>query len=145
MTDNIDLKLFRVWNNATKTLFRNLFKDIKTYNISNENFMVLELLFHKGPHTVQNISEILMIPSGSITYVVNQLEKEGYVKREPCQKDKRRSFVHLESKGQEFFSNIFPQHELAISKNFDVLSDEEKETLYGLLKKVGLDGEGRND
>lgn len=72
----IDLRLFRVWVKASKTVFDDVVKDIERSGISNENFMVLELLYNKGPHTVQNISEKFSIPSGSITYVVDKLEKE---------------------------------------------------------------------
>lgn len=145
MSDNINLRLFRVWNNASKTVFKNLHKDIKSYDISSENFMVLELLYHKGKHTVQKISEILCIPSGSITYVVNKLEKEGHVRKSPCPKDKRRSYVILEEKGKAFFDEIFPNHAKTIAENFEGLSLEEKESLIVLLKKVGLSAKERKD
>ena len=71
----IDLRLFRVWLKASKTIFDRVVKDIEKHGISPENFMILELLYNKGPHTIQKISEKLTIPSGSITYVVDKLEK----------------------------------------------------------------------
>lgn len=140
-----DLKLFRVWNQASKKLFQNLRQDIKNYDLNIENFLVLELLYHKGKHTVQRISEILCIPSGSITYVVDKLEKEAYVTRTPCKEDKRRSFVVLNEKGTLFFEGIFPNHQKEIASNFENLSHDEKETLIKLLKKVGRDAKERKD
>lgn len=138
MQNNHDLRLFRIWNKATQAIMKRLHQDIKSYDISVENFQVLELLYSKGSHNVQKISEILNIPSGSITYVVNQLEQEGYVERVPCKKDRRSSFVQLKNKGQVFFDEIFPQHILVHSEIFSPLSDEEKELFMGLIKKVGL-------
>ncbi|MGF9846669.1 MarR family transcriptional regulator [Priestia megaterium] len=134
----IDLRLFRVWVKASKTIFGHVIKDIERHGISTENFIVLELLYNKGPHTIQKISEKLSIPSGSITYVVDKLEKKEFVKREPSPTDRRASNVVLTNKGQNLFKEIFPQHVEVISENFSFISNEEKEQLTDLLKKLGL-------
>ncbi|MCY7673341.1 MarR family transcriptional regulator, partial [Bacillus altitudinis] len=55
----LDLRLFRVWMKAYHALFANIQKDIERYDIGFENFQILELLYSKGPHPVQKISEIL--------------------------------------------------------------------------------------
>jgi len=134
----IDLRLFRVWLKASKTIFNHAVKDVEKHGISLENFMVLELLYNKGPHTVQKISEKLSIPSGSITYVVDKLEKKEFVKREPSPTDRRASNVVLTEKGQRLFKEIFPQHVEVISKNLSFLSNGEKIQLTDLLKRLGL-------
>lgn len=134
----IDLRLFRVWLNASRSIFDHVVKDIERHGISNENFMVLELLYNKGPHTVQNISEKFSIPSGSITYVVDKLEKKELVKREPSPTDRRSSNVVLTDKGQNLFKEIFPQHVEVISENLSFISNEEKIQLTDLLRRLGL-------
>ncbi|PQP81635.1 MarR family transcriptional regulator [Paenibacillus sp. PCH8] len=134
----IDLRLFRVWVKASKAVFDEVVKDIERYGISNENFMVLELLYNKGPHTVQSISEKFSIPSGSITYVVDKLEKKELVKREPSPTDRRSSIVVITDQGQNVFKEIFPQHVEVISKNLSSITNEEKIQLTDLLKKLGL-------
>jgi len=133
-----DLRLFRIWLKSTKTVFDNVIEDIRGYGLTAENFMVLELLYNKGPHYIQTISEKLMIPSGSITYVVNKLEKKELVKREQVEANRRYWRVGLTEKGEELFNEIFPQHIKTIKKNLGSLDDNEKEQLAVLLKKVGL-------
>ncbi|WP_199621512.1 MarR family winged helix-turn-helix transcriptional regulator [Paenibacillus alkalitolerans] len=134
----LDLRLFRIWMKASKVLFDNVRKDIDRYEINPEHFMILELLYSKGPHPVQKISETLSIPSGSITYVVDKLEKKGFVERQPSPTDRRASNVVLTEKGNALFDEIFPQHVETISKNLSFVSNEEKEQLIELLKKIGL-------
>ncbi|WP_379971027.1 MarR family winged helix-turn-helix transcriptional regulator [Ectobacillus sp. sgz5001026] len=134
----IDLRLFRVWLNASKTIFDHVVKDVERYGISIENFMILELLYNKGPHTIQKISEKLSIPSGSITYVVDKLEKKEFVKREPSPTDRRASNVVITDKGHSLFKEIFPQHVQVISENLSYISNEEKIQLTDLLKRIGL-------
>ncbi|WP_018393217.1 MarR family transcriptional regulator [Bacillus sp. 37MA] len=134
----IDLRLFRIWLKASKTIFDNVTKDVESYGISPENFMILELVYNKGPHTIQKISEKLSIPSGSITYVVDKLEKKEYVKREPSPTDRRASNVVLTDKGQSLFKEIFPKHVGVISENLSFISNEEKIQLMDLMKRIGL-------
>lgn len=134
----IDLRLFRVWMKASKVIFDHVVKDIKEHGISIENFMILELLYNKGPQPVQKISETLSIPSGSITYVVDKLEKKGLVKRQPNPNDRRASTVVLTEEGRALFDEIFPKHVETISKNVSYITNEEKEQLTHLLKQIGL-------
>ncbi|MEC5424246.1 MarR family transcriptional regulator [Virgibacillus sp. C22-A2] len=133
-----DLRLFRIWLKASKTVFDNVIEDIQGYGLTAENFMVLELLYNKGPQHIQTISDKLMIPSGSITYVVNKLEKKGLVKKEQDQSNRRFWKVVLTEKGEELFHEIFPKHVEVIVKNLGSLSEEQKEELGQLLKTVGF-------
>jgi MarR family transcriptional regulator, 2-MHQ and catechol-resistance regulon repressor len=89
---------------AFRTVSENIRKDVESHNISPENFMILELLYSKGPHPVQKISETFSIPSGSVTYVVDKLEKQELVERKPNPNDRRAFNVVLTVKGETLFS-----------------------------------------
>ncbi|MEW4282975.1 MarR family winged helix-turn-helix transcriptional regulator [Priestia koreensis] len=134
----IDLKLLRVWSRASKTVFDNIQKDIQDRGIRFEQFMILELLYNKGSHPIQKISDVFSIPSGSITYVVDKLEKTGYVERQPSPDDRRSSIVVLTEKGKELFDDLFPKHVEYISENFSFATSDEKLQLIEILKKIGI-------
>nr|WP_220040950.1 MarR family transcriptional regulator [Niallia circulans] len=134
----MDLRLFRIWLKASKAVVTNIQKDIESHKINSENFMILELLYSKGPHPVQRISETFSIPSGSITYVVDKLEKKGLVERQPNPNDRRASNVVLTQEGRALFDEIFPKHVATISENLSFISNEDKEILIDLLKRIGL-------
>lgn len=134
----IDLRLIRVWLKASKSVYDLIVEDIKRHELSVENFMILEFLYNKGPHTIQRISKQLSIPSGSITYVVNRLEKKGCVEREQSPTDRRSSNVVLTETGQDLFKEIFPKHVEFLSEILSTLDNEEKIQLTELLKKLGL-------
>lgn len=136
-----DLRLFRIWLKASKMLFHNVIEDMKSYGLTSENFMVLELLYHKGPHYIQTISEKLMIPSGSITYVVNRLAEKNLVKKEQDKTNRRYWKVSITDKGEKLFHEIFPKYVNVIRDHFKSLTDDEKETLANLLKTVGFTAE----
>jgi MarR family 2-MHQ and catechol resistance regulon transcriptional repressor len=138
----LDLRLFRVIRNMSSALFENVSNDINRYDLDLETFRILEFLYSKGPHPIQKISDKFLIPSGSITYVVDKLEKKGYVQRVPIPGDRRKTNVILTEAGQTYFADIFPKHAKIISDNLSFVTDEEKLELIILLKKIGYGAKG---
>ncbi|WP_261300479.1 MarR family winged helix-turn-helix transcriptional regulator [Paenibacillus andongensis] len=134
----LDLRLLRIFAKAYEAVSINIGKDVAKHNLGPETFRILELLYSKGPHTLQKISEKFSIPSGSITFVVNKLVKQGFVERQPNPQDGRASDAILTGQGKALFDEIFPKHVETISQNFSFLNNEEKEQLIGLLKKIGI-------
>ncbi|CAH1227974.1 HTH-type transcriptional regulator MhqR [Paenibacillus allorhizoplanae] len=133
----LDLRLTRVLKNMVNVLYASLEHDIDSYGLSRETFQILELLYNKGPHPIQKISDTFSIPSGSITYVVDKLEKKAFVERLPIPGDRRKTNVALTEDGRNYFDTIFPKHVQTISNNLSYVTDEEKLQLIELLKKIG--------
>ncbi|KRE46523.1 MarR family winged helix-turn-helix transcriptional regulator [Paenibacillus sp. Soil724D2] len=135
--EELDLKLIRVIRNMVKELYGCLERDIEGYGLSGETFQILEFLYNKGPQPIQKISDTFSIPSGSITYVVDKLEKKGLVERHPIPGDRRKTNVTLTTEGRSYFDNIFPRHVQTISDNLSFATDGEKLELIHVLKKIG--------
>ncbi|MBB3130105.1 MarR family 2-MHQ and catechol resistance regulon transcriptional repressor [Paenibacillus rhizosphaerae] len=133
----LDLQLVRVLRNMVKELYDSLESDIDNYGLSRETFQILELLYNKGPQPIQKISDTFSIPSGSITYVVDKLEKKGLVERVPIPGDRRKTNVTLTDEGRSQFDLIFPKHAELISDHLSFATDEEKLELIRVMKKIG--------
>jgi DNA-binding MarR family transcriptional regulator len=100
-------------------------------------FAVLEILYHKGDLKVGDIIEKTLSSIGNINVVVNNLEKQGLVKKEKCSSDKRVTYVRITNAGIKIMDNIFPKHVNNIEEITKSLSKEEKRILIELLKKWG--------
>lgn len=133
----LDLRLIRVIKNMVNELYGSLERDIDSFGLSMETFQILEFLYNKGPQPIQKISDTFSIPSGSITYVVDKLEKKGFVERLPIPGDRRKTNVTLTEEGRSYFDNIFPKHVQTISDNLSFATDKEKLELIAILKKIG--------
>lgn len=135
---NDKLKALTVLLKSTQTVQDVLRKDIQQYDMNLTEFAVLELLYHKGEQPIQHIGKKILIASSSITYVVDKLEKKGFVRRKACPDDRRVTFAEITDKGKAFIEEIFPKHEDKVNVIFNPLTDEEVITFIDLLKKVGL-------
>lgn len=110
--------------------------DMTKNNLSITEFSVLEVLFHKGTQTIQQIGKSILVSSGSMTYVIDKLEQKGLLKRTACPEDRRVIHVVLTDDGLELMKKIMPEHEEFIDYIFDSLNTSEVENLVLLLKKI---------
>lgn len=132
------LKLFIVLARANRAINDKVDKPIQAFGLNPTEFAVLELLYHKGDQALQQIGEKILLASGSITYVVDKLEKKGFLKRQACSKDRRVTYARITEDGKQLIEKIFPEHELRIYEIMSVLSDEEQQTMIEQLKRLGL-------
>ena len=132
------LKLFVVLARAGASVGEHARQDILRHNLSVSEFGVLELLWHKGPQPLGEIAERILLTTGSVTYVIDQLAKQGLAERRACPTDRRIIFADLTSEGRRTIEAIFPEHARRIVEAVAGLSPEEQEQATALLKKLGM-------
>lgn len=132
------LKLYIVLSRATKAINEVTHQFFQENKLNPTEFGVLELLYHKGRQPLQKIGSKILLASGSITYVVDKLEKRGLITRTLCPADRRITYAEISEEGTKFMDDLFPRHEEELVELTNGLSSEEKEQAIELLKKLGL-------
>jgi MarR family 2-MHQ and catechol resistance regulon transcriptional repressor len=102
------------------------------------DFMVLEALLHKGPLTITEIQDKVLLATGSMTAAVDRVERKGLVVRRTTSKDLRAKVLELTEAGRNLIESAFAQHSADLAKVMSALSPGEKEQLYRLARKLGL-------
>jgi MarR family transcriptional regulator, 2-MHQ and catechol-resistance regulon repressor len=102
------------------------------------DFAALEALLHKGPMTISQIQEKVMLASGSMTAAIDRLQQRGLVVRTSTSSDRRARIVELTLEGKQVATAYFEQHAKDLEELVSVLSAKEKHQLYTSLKKLGL-------
>ena len=82
------------------------------------------------------LSRRLMVTSGSITGLTDQLAAEGLVERTPIPADRRAFLVRLTSKGKRTFDVMAAAHEGWIVDMFSGLKERERGELHALLGQL---------
>lgn len=125
--------LFRTMQNVEAVIK----KDIQSHHLNTSEFGAMELLYNRGAQPMQSMASRLLMASSSMTYVIDQLEKKGMIKRNPSDDDKRVIMVELTDEGKDFFDKIFPKHVQTLTTMYQNLNDEEIHTIIETLKKIG--------
>src|SRR5258706_12586364 len=132
-TLNTFIKLTRCTNSlCTRLTERNTLDDLTP-----SQFSVLEALYHLGSMTQGEVSTKVLKSGSNMTTVIDNLERDGLVKRERNAKDRRVIHVHLTEAGTGKLEAVLPSHIDALVDEFSVLSASEQLTLGELCKKLG--------
>jgi MarR family 2-MHQ and catechol resistance regulon transcriptional repressor len=99
-------------------------------------FGILEALYHLGPMAQKELATKILKSPGNITTIINNLERNGLVKRKVNKEDKRYYTIHLTNKGRSLIERLFPTHADVILNRISVLTETEQQTLGKLLKKL---------
>jgi DNA-binding MarR family transcriptional regulator len=109
--------------------------------VSQGRFTVLMLLLDKPNLASQRLSPADLadqagVTRATMTGLVDTLERDGLVVRQPAPDDRRMQLVELTPRGIEFISSMLPEHFRRISVLMSALSESERRSLVRLLGKI---------
>jgi MarR family transcriptional repressor of emrRAB len=115
-------------------------KRLATEGISHGRFMLLIILDRDPdrPLPASELAEHAGVTKQTITSLLDGLENDGYVDRQPHPQDRRSVVIRLLPKGQQLLHQIMPP---MYRKQVELLKDltrEEQKQLTALLKKVQI-------
>ncbi|ALZ88073.1 MarR family winged helix-turn-helix transcriptional regulator [Aerococcus urinaeequi] len=132
------LHALRVHLKGSQYILEVLKKDMRKKGLSENEFTVLELLYNRGQQPIQQIGKRILIPSSSLTYVIDRLEDKGFVERTHNPEDRRVIYAKITKLGREKMAEVFPGHSQLIADMFQEFSAEDVETFIHLTKKLGF-------
>jgi MarR family 2-MHQ and catechol resistance regulon transcriptional repressor len=122
---------------CTNSVLARLAERNTTGDLTPSQSAALEALYHLGPLTQGEVSTKVLKSGSNLTTVIDNLERDGLVRRERDAKDRRVIHVHLTEAGKGRIEAVFPVHVAALVKEFSVLSASEQETLGEFCKRLG--------
>ncbi len=86
--------------------------------------------------TFKEIGKQTLITKGTLTGVIDRMERKNLLKRVNKIDDRRCTNVTLTAKGVRLFSQVFPRQIKYIKQRFDQLNPNDKEQALVYLKKI---------
>lgn len=133
----MNAKLLLVLTRCYTTICREIEPSLKEEGLTLSQFYALEALLNFKELSIKQLTKKSFSTSGTMTVVLSNLEKKGYVKRVENQLDKRENFICLSRIGEEKIIQVLSYLGTKLSDEFDVLSKTEKIITIELLKKLG--------
>jgi DNA-binding MarR family transcriptional regulator len=116
------------------------------YGITQGRFMIMILLMNNEEPVEENrctsartpaeLADLAQVSRASVTGLLDSLEKDEFVRREPDANDRRMVSIHFTEKGKTFMDKFLPPHFKMMNKLMGGLKTEEQEQLVGLLDKL---------
>lgn len=142
-TTSIALNTYTKLMRSAESVTTRVHRVLSGPKLSISQFGVLEALYHKGPLCQKEIAAKILKSTGNITMVIDNLEKNGLVRRERESNDRRFLTIHLTETGRSLIATVFADVEASIVTEMAALDEREQETLGNLCRKLGLKGGSR--
>lgn len=101
-----------------------------------ERERVLLTIGRDGEIVQKRLSELLSVSPQSMSEALVKLEHDGYITRTKSQRDKRETIVTLTPAGKAHSDELAQKMQSQAHRFLEPLTEEEKHTLYSLLKKL---------
>ena len=108
------------------------------YDLSREQYELLEVLWERDHVNQQNISKRLQKDKYNVTKLLNTLQKRGYVQRKIDKEDIRSNFVVLTEKGVDSRQVLRQIEEQVHTEKSFTLSPQELKSAIWVLNKLNL-------
>ena len=128
------IKLNRSVNAVQGRLLPALQKD---FGLTESQIAVLEAIYHLGPLQQGELCRKILRSGSNVTTVVDNLERDGLVRRERDSADRRIQIVHLTDKGRALIDRALPVHVERITRLMGALEPDEQRELGRLCRKLG--------
>ena len=117
-------------------LIHNRKRDGFTVRLSPPEFMALKFFEENTGSTASRFAVYMSIRKPTATILIQKLIFKGLLSKEHNEKDSRSSYIGLTDHGKTELRTAEQEFSRFADPVFDVLSDQEKETLQELFKKI---------
>lgn len=133
--DHQDLRLWLRMMALQKLIVNELRRRLRvSFGFSLARFdLMSQLDYNRAGMRIGELSDRLMVTTGNISGLVDELVSAGMVQRMPDPTSRRASLVRLTPNGQQQFSEAAKAHEGWIADFFATLSPQDKAVMFDLI------------
>ena len=118
-----------------KIMYKQADRFLSTYGLTPPQFEILTVLSEEGMIPLNRLSERLCCACSNVTGIVDRLERDGLVKRERSEEDRRVIRLGLTDKGRELWNSV--PYGGCCGMRFDSILDSDEEfELRRILQKL---------
>lgn len=110
---------------------------VKEFGLTESQFAILEAIHHLGPLAQGELCRKILRSGSNVTTVVDNLERDGFVRRVRDESDRRIQIVHLTEAGRALLGRALPVHVQRITRLMSALEPDEQQELGRLCRKLG--------
>lgn len=134
-----EMKAWRQYIIASRRLIEALDEDLATHDLSMADYEVLAQLSDAPNRTMRmsELADVAMLSRSRLSHRIKVMEREGWVRREPCPEDKRGSFAVMTPKGWKAIVAAAPDHVASVRNRFlDGLDKNDQKLLAQIFERV---------
>jgi DNA-binding MarR family transcriptional regulator len=132
----IEESLGFIISRTNQKLSNYLTRKFKSYDITPEQWGLLNRLWEKDGISQKELSEISIKDQTTVTRILDKLERKGLIKRQTSPDDRRSFLIFLTDTGRSLENKLVPIAYEVLDEALQGLSEEEIKQMKLLLNKI---------
>ena len=133
---SLQMQFVRLSRIVTARIWRGFGEILRASGVTWPQFLYLRALYAGKVDTPSGIAESFGVDAGSITRLMDRLERGGFLRRCSRKGDRRVVRLELTASGRKIVENARPLARAHASRVCEGLSEAELESLVGLLRRL---------
>ncbi|MBD3267333.1 MarR family transcriptional regulator [bacterium] len=109
---------------------------VSRYGLTSPQLLILKELSHSNEFSVGTLAKNVNLSNGTVTDILDRMEKRGFVQRTRSTTDKRRVYVKITDMGLGILKQTPSLLQEKFKKEFEKLEDWEKHLLLSSLQRI---------
>jgi DNA-binding MarR family transcriptional regulator len=109
---------------------------IRQFDLTVPQYDVICTLGNTPGMMMGQLAEKTLVTKGTLTGIIDRLEKKGLVQREVPPENRRCFVIVLTTEGERVFEQVFPAHIAHLKERFDCLSETETQQIHSSLQRL---------
>jgi DNA-binding MarR family transcriptional regulator len=136
MTDQRQIELSQIFVELYEKISSWEHAVVRKSGLSPAQMHAVEIIGHHGSLRMKELAAKMGITTGTLTVMVDRLEKNDLVVRQPHPTDRRSYVIVLTDLGREYFAEHHQMHCLLTAEITATFSDDEMDNLKGYLERL---------
>ncbi len=132
ISDNVLIALRKI----IQAIDLNSKKLVKRVGLTGPQLVILQEISRLGTVSVGEVAKNVSLSQGTVTGILERMEKRGVVVRQRSSQDKRRVMVRITESGEELLSNAPPIMQESFLGKFSQLQGWEKTMILSALQRL---------
>jgi MarR family 2-MHQ and catechol resistance regulon transcriptional repressor len=112
-------------------------QSVNALGVGLSDFMILEALLHKGPLTMTELCDAVLIAGTSMTAAADRLEKKQLVEPDPDETNRRVRRIRLTAEGTSLSKRLWTRHLRDLDELMGYLPIVDRMQAHETLKTIG--------
>jgi len=114
-------------------------RQLRDHGLNIGRWQVLNVLYTYDGSRIGTIADLSGGEQPAVSRVIDQMERDGLVKRRPSLNDSRAVEVWITQRGREIYTELMPEAKAFVARMLRTLSDAESEQMTDLLERLFSD------
>lgn len=110
--------------------------NLKDSGLTHQQSIVIKLIAHNKKMTITELCQEMSLSKGTVSGIVQRLERDGYLEKFKSEEDKRNTYVTFSENGFKFANNFRHNINDSFEKIFQNCTNEELEEMIKSLTKI---------